>query len=147
MALFPKRPVEAPDPLPVGYSVFDSQMSVDGDVDTASSLRIDGKLRGNVRSGGVVVVAAGASVEGSVTAQELIVGGTITGNVTATQRVELQASGAVHGDVEASAIMILEGGTVDGHVTIHPTSGNKGAERVMATAAPQFRTAFGGDAG
>ncbi|HVA57841.1 MAG: polymer-forming cytoskeletal protein [Gemmatimonadaceae bacterium] len=148
MALFPKHPVAARDPQPVGYSVFDTQMSVDGDVETDASLRIDGRLRGSVRSAGVVVVAAGAAVIGDVAAREIIVGGAITGNVTATQRIELQESAVVTGDIEASAIMIQEGGSVEGRMTIHPTSMTvSGTERAATSAAPHLRAALGGNAG
>ncbi len=148
MALFSKRPAQFPDPQPPGYSVFDAQMSVDGDVETDASLRIDGRLRGNVRSAGVVVVAAGASVNGSVAAREVIVGGRITGNVTATERVELQESATVTGDIEASAIMIREGGSVDGRVTIRPTSATVSvSDRAMASTAVHLQTALGGDGG
>jgi len=89
MAMFPKRPNAAPEPAPTGYSVIDAQMSVEGDVDTEGTLRIDGRLRGDVRRADVLVLAAGASIVGSVSAREVIIGGSITGNVTATQRVEL----------------------------------------------------------
>ncbi len=148
MAMFSKRAAESPDPQPVGYSVFDAQMSVDGDVDTDGSLRIDGRVRGNVRSAGVVVVAAGASVTGDVSAREVIVGGTIAGNITATQRVELQESAAITGDVEASAIMIQEGGRVDGRMTIHPTTGNPtDAGRAVTAGAPRYQPAFGDETG
>jgi cytoskeletal protein CcmA (bactofilin family) len=148
MALFSKQPVQVPDPQSVGYSVFDAQMSVDGDVETEASLRIDGRMRGNVRSAGVVVVAAGASVNGGVAAREVIVGGRITGNVTATERVELLESAAIIGDIEASAIMIREGGSVDGRLTIRPTSAPPAAaDRAAASGEHQFQTALSGTAG
>jgi cytoskeletal protein CcmA (bactofilin family) len=152
MAMFPKRPNSTPDPVPTGYSVFDAQMSVEGDVETEGTLRVDGRLRGDVKRADVVVLAAGASIVGNISAREVIIGGTVTGNVTAVQRVELQESGAVAGDIEAGAIMIQEGGKVDGRMSIHPLSsplrtGGGAATPAVAAAAPQFRTAFGGDAG
>ena len=134
MPIFTKRPVDVPDPAPVGYSVLDTQMSVEGDLDTDGALRIDGRVQGSVRSASTLVLAAGAVIAGSVWANEIIIGGTITGNVTATGRVELQQSGIVNGDIETSTIMIQEGGTVDGRVTVHPTTGPS-AENRMAIAA------------
>ncbi|HEY5219795.1 MAG TPA: polymer-forming cytoskeletal protein [Gemmatimonadaceae bacterium] len=133
----------------MGYSVFDAQMTVEGDVETDSSLRIDGRLRGNVRGAAMLVVAAGASIVGDVSAGEVIIGGSVTGNVSAAKRVELQASAAVTGDIDAPAIMIQEGGTVDGRLSIHSASPSARGTSGAATPAPapQFRTAFGGDAG
>ena len=134
MPIFPKRRVDAPDPAPVGYSVLDAQMCVEGDLDTDGALRIDGRVHGNVRSGGTLVLAAGASITGTVWAREVIIGGTITGNVTATGRVELQQTGVVNGDIETSAIMIQEGGTVDGRMTVHPTTGAQADTRAAMAA-------------
>ena len=134
MPIFPRRPVDVPDPAPVGYSVLDQQMTVDGDVDTEGALRIDGRVRGSVRSGSTLVLAAGAAIAGSVWAREVIIGGTITGNVTATGRVELQQTGVVNGDIETSAIMIQEGGTVDGRMTVHPTTGAQADTRAAMAA-------------
>jgi cytoskeletal protein CcmA (bactofilin family) len=134
MPIFPKRPVDVPDPAPVGYSVLDAQMSVDGDVDTEGALRIDGRVRGNVRSASTLVLAAGAAISGNVWAREVIVGGTVAGNVTATGRVELQQTGTVTGDIETTVIMIQEGGTVDGHMTVHPTTGASSDNRAAVAA-------------
>jgi cytoskeletal protein CcmA (bactofilin family) len=147
MAMFPKRTSGTPDPAPAGYSVFDAQMSIEGDVETEGTLRVDGRLRGDVRRADVVVLAAGASIVGNISAREVIIGGTVTGNVSATQRVELQESGAVAGDIEAAAIMIQEGGKVDGRMSIHPISSSQRNSESSAPVTPQFRTAFGSDAG
>lgn len=142
MPIFSKRPADLPDQPPTGYSVFDAQMSVDGDVDTDGSVRVDGRVRGNVRSGSTIVIAGGAAIAGNVWAREVIVAGEITGNVTATARVELQQSGSVVGDIETTAILIQEGGTVDGHVTVRPTTGTHG-DRGNTAAADEFQPAFG----
>lgn len=144
--MFTKRPTEPPNPLPTGYSVFDTQMLVEGDVETDGTLRVDGNMRGNVRRADVVVVATGASITGSVSAREVIIGGTINGNVTAVERIELQESGTVSGDIEAAAVNIQEGGKVDGRMSIHPVSSSqRSAESNAPRATPQVSTAFGGD--
>lgn len=144
--MFTKRPPEPPNPLPTGYSVFDTQMVVEGDIETDGTLRVDGSMRGNVRRADVVVVATGASITGSVSAREVIIGGMITGNVTAVERIELQESGVVAGDIEAAAINIQEGGKVDGRMSIHPVaSSQRSAESNAPRATPQVSTVYGGE--
>lgn len=144
--MFTKRPPEPPNPLPTGYSVFDTQMVVEGDIETDGTLRVDGSMRGNVRRADVVVVATGASITGSVSAREVIIGGMITGNVTAVERIELQESGVVAGDIEAAAINIQEGGKVDGRMSIHPVaSSQRSAESDAPRATPQVSTVYGGE--
>ncbi|OYV71612.1 MAG: hypothetical protein B7Z72_06545 [Gemmatimonadetes bacterium 21-71-4] len=149
MSLFHKRHGPTSEPAATGYSIFDAQMRVRGDVETDGTLRVDGRLEGSIRGADVVVVASGASIVGNVSAREVIIGGTVTGNVTAGERVELQASGAVAGDVEAAAIMIQEGGRVEGRMSIHPVAANarQGTGASPVPPAPHLRTAYGGDAG
>lgn len=141
MAMFSKRTSSAPEPAPTGYSVFDAHMSVEGDVETEGTLRVDGRLHGDVRRADVVVVAAGASIVGNVSAREVIIGGSVTGNVSAVQRVELQQSGAVAGDIEAAAIMIQEGGKVQGRMSIHPIASSQRAGDDAMAMRPQLQAA------
>lgn len=115
------RRVSAPQQAPgSGYSLLDSQLTVDGDVETQGSLRIDGHLNGNVLRADTLVLGAGASVNGDVHAREVIVGGTLTGNVYASERVELQATAIVTGDIAAQVVHVQEGGVVNGRVQMKP---------------------------
>ena len=115
------RRASAPQQAPgSGYSLLDSQLTVDGDIDTQGSLRIDGRLNGSIRRADTVVLGAGASMNGDVSAREVIVGGTLTGNVYATERVELQLTAIVTGDITAQVVVVQEGGVVNGRVQMQP---------------------------
>ena len=116
MSLLSRR-ASAPQQTPgSGYSLLDSQLTVDGDIDTKGSLRIDGRLNGSIRHADTVVLGAGASMDGDVSAREVIIGGTLTGNVYATERVELQLTAIVTGDIMAQVVLVQEGGVVNGRV-------------------------------
>jgi cytoskeletal protein CcmA (bactofilin family) len=71
----------------------------------------------------IIVIGQGASVVGDITAREVIVGGAVTGNIFASQRTELLSSGIVAGDIRSAAILVQEGGVVQGRLYIHPISG------------------------
>src|SRR5262249_48683524 len=90
MTLFSRRPAPKPNPVPTGYSVLDTDMTVHGDVETDGPLRVDGRLEGSILRADLVVIGVGASVVGDVIAREVMIGGAVTGNVSATARVELQ---------------------------------------------------------
>jgi len=94
-----------------------------GDLETAGSLRIDGKLEGTIRRADTVVLGVGASMSGDVYARDVVIGGTITGNIHATERVELQATAIVTGDVLTQTIIVQEGGVVNGRVLMRPPEG------------------------
>jgi cytoskeletal protein CcmA (bactofilin family) len=116
------RRASASDQPGSGYSLLDSQLTVDGDIDTAGSLRIDGRLNGNILRSDTVVLGAGASMNGDVRAREVIVGGTLTGNVYASERVELQPTAVVTGDITSQLVLVQEGGVVNGRVQMQPPS-------------------------
>ena len=121
MSLFGRRDTS---PIPsTNFSAFDSHISVSGDVETEGALRIDGRLEGTIRRADLIVIGQGATVVGDITAREVIVGGAVTGNIFAAQRTELQSTGIVAGDIRSAAILIHEGGVVQGRLYIHPISG------------------------
>lgn len=128
MSLLARRsgPTSTPTPAGSGYSLLDAQLLMTGDLDTAGSLRIDGKLEGNVRRADTVVLGVGAAMSGDVHAREVVIGGTITGNVHATERVELQATAIVTGDILTQTILVQEGGVVNGRVLMRPPEGVSG---------------------
>jgi len=122
MSLLARRsgPTSTPTPAGSGYSLLDAQLVVTGDLDTGGSLRIDGKLEGNIRRADTVVLGVGATMTGDVHAREVVIGGTILGNVHATERVELQATAIVTGDILTQTILVQEGGVVNGRVLMRP---------------------------
>lgn len=122
MSIFGRREAS---PIPTtNFSVFDSHISISGDLETDGALRIDGRLEGSIHRADLIVVGQGASVVGDITAREVIVGGAVTGNIFAAQRTELQSTGIVAGDIRSAAILVHEGGVVQGRLYIHPISAN-----------------------
>lgn len=111
-----------------GYSLLDSQLTVTGDIETTGSLRIDGRLKGNIRNADTVVVGVGASMTGDLHAREVIIGGSLSGNVSATERVELQPTGIVVGNVNTQVVLVHEGGVVNGRIEMRP-AGTAGTAR------------------
>ena len=130
MGLFSRRETS---PIPTtNFSVYDSHMTITGDVETDGALRIDGRLEGSIHRADLIVVGEGASVVGDIKAREVIVGGAVTGNIFAAQRTELLSSGIVAGDIRSAAILVQEGGVVQGRLYIHPIgeSGGSSATQV-----------------
>ena len=72
-------------------------MTVIGDLETEGVVRVEGRVRGTVRVGAQVLVAAGAVIEGDLHTQEAVVAGQVSGAIVARERVELQATAVVAG--------------------------------------------------
>jgi cytoskeletal protein CcmA (bactofilin family) len=100
----------------IPFSIIASDMTVIGDLETEGVVRIEGRVRGTVRVGSQVLVAAGAVIEGDLHTQEAVIAGQVSGAIHARERVELQASAMVAGDILTPRISIIEGARVSGEV-------------------------------
>jgi cytoskeletal protein CcmA (bactofilin family) len=100
----------------IPFSIIASDMTVIGDLETAGVVRVEGRVRGAVRVGQQVLVAAGAVIEGDLHTQEAVIAGQVSGGIFAKDRVELQASAVVAGDILTPRIAIVEGARVSGEV-------------------------------
>src|SRR5919199_1729119 len=121
-------------PSPAGYSVLDAQMYVRGDLATDGTIRIDGRLEGNITKSDIVVVGSKASVVGNVVAREVVVGGSVEGNITAESRVELDSGAVVVGDIIAGSILTHEGAQIRGKVIVRTAAAAAGAAEPAAPA-------------
>jgi cytoskeletal protein CcmA (bactofilin family) len=118
MTLFARR---ATLPEPTGYSVIDEQMVIRGEINTQGTIRVDGRLEGRLHRADTIIVGSTGVIVGDVEAREVVVGGSIQGNIVAEGRVEVQASASVRGDVRTAAMLLHEGATVLGHLTVDQT--------------------------
>ena len=82
------------------------------------SIRIDGKVVGNIESSKeesiTVVIGAAGEVQGDIVAQRVVVAGKVAGNIHAHEGVELHADCLVQGDIKYGSIAIEHGSKVLG---------------------------------
>ncbi len=91
-----------------------SDAEVSGRLSFTTATRIEGRLRGELRSVDLLVVGPEAHVQATVQAQVLVVLGEIQGDVTCTERIEIRQGGSVLGDITTRGLVIEEGGRFEG---------------------------------
>jgi cytoskeletal protein CcmA (bactofilin family) len=111
----------------IPFSIIASDMTVIGDLETDGVVRVEGRVKGTVRVGSQVLVAAGAVIEGDLHTQEAIIAGTVNGAINAGERVELQATAMVAGDIHTPRISIVEGARVTGEVKMDVAGQGEGS--------------------
>lgn len=79
-----------------------------GDITVSGTLRIDGKLTGNITAGWIVV-GEQAFVKGDLCASGIVVGGRIEGTLKADDLVELKPSAHLYGDIYSKKLVVAEG--------------------------------------
>jgi cytoskeletal protein CcmA (bactofilin family) len=113
---------------------------LEGTLDVVGPLRINGKVKGTVRSKSQVVLGESAEIEGEVQCANLSVAGKVNGNVHCTERLEILASGLVEGDVHTPSLGIEPGGILEGrcHMRSQPATSEaaKAARPAVAVARP-----------
>jgi cytoskeletal protein CcmA (bactofilin family) len=92
---------------------------VTGKLSFTTPTRIEGRLKGELRSTSMLVVGKEGVVHASVQADQLIVLGEVRGDVAAQARVEIHAGGRIIGDVRTAALVVKEGAVLEGGVKMH----------------------------
>ena len=91
-----------------------------GKVILGESLRIDGKISGNIESqpDAKVTVAIGqdGEVVGDIHAFRVVVAGKVEGNIYASERVEFHPTARVHGDVTYGSMGVEHGAKIMGQM-------------------------------
>jgi cytoskeletal protein CcmA (bactofilin family) len=91
---------------------------VQGDLEFAGGLHVDGRITGNVRAVPGVAAALSVSehgvIDGSVEATNVVLNGRVTGNIVASERVILGAKARVLGNVHYSVIEMALGAEITG---------------------------------
>ncbi len=80
----------------------------------ATSLRIEGTVEGTVHSEGEVTIAPSGLVKGTIHAKHMIVTGHAEGVFRIEQCLEIHGTGCVEGEVEVGALVVDEGGILQG---------------------------------
>ncbi len=89
-------------------SEFEGKLTFEGTV------RIDGKLSGEIFSEDVLVIGEGAQVNAEIDVGVIIVEGNVTGNIKAKRAVELHAPARVKGNIETPSLYIDKGVVFEG---------------------------------
>lgn len=89
-----------------------------GDISTAKSIRIDGKLIGNIKESESVVIGEAAEIEGNINTKYIVVSGKIKGNINANDGIELLNTAKVEGDLYTNILYINEGAIFRGQSTM-----------------------------
>lgn len=90
-------------------SEFEGKLSFEGTV------RVDGKLTGEIFTEDVLIVGEGAEVNAEISVGSIVIQGTVRGNVTAKRSVEIHSPGRVKGNINTPSLFVEKGVFFDGH--------------------------------
>ncbi|HEU4686216.1 MAG TPA: polymer-forming cytoskeletal protein [Nitrospira sp.] len=93
-----------------------------GEIRVEGTVRIDGRLDGDIHTKGQVIVGEEGLVQGTITAGTVISSGRIKAKVSAIERVQLLKTAVLIGEVHAPVLMMEEGAKMQGVTDMGVTS-------------------------
>jgi cytoskeletal protein CcmA (bactofilin family) len=96
-----------------GKCTLSSNVEIEGAITFQKELIIDGKVQGQIISGGVLTIGENAVIRGKIKSKSVTVHGKVRGNITA-ERCELKSKCTLQGDLKAARLIIEEGATFIG---------------------------------
>jgi cytoskeletal protein CcmA (bactofilin family) len=97
-------------------SEFEGKLSFEGTV------RVDGKLSGEIFTEDVLIIGEGAEVRAEINVGAVIIEGSVQGNIHAKRSVEIHTPGRVRGNIITPSLFIEKGVMFDGTCQMEPSA-------------------------
>lgn len=103
-------------------TIIGADTQIKGEMSFDRACKLLGTFEGTINAKGQLHVAEGASCKAEVEAADIVVDGSVEGNITAREKIQLNAKSKVVGDVVAAKLMVAEGASFSGHVSVGPSA-------------------------
>jgi cytoskeletal protein CcmA (bactofilin family) len=95
-----------------GASVIGADLMINGNLQSAGEVQIEGNIEGNLQAARIVV-GQNAKINGNLIAEDIVVHGTVNGSIRGN-RVTLQSTSKVDGDIVHQSLAIEQGAYFEG---------------------------------
>ena len=97
------------------YNIIGAETVIEGSITTESNIRIDGVLKGSLKSKAKIVIGPTGRIEGDVLGQNADIEGEITGKVTVMELLVLKSTSQVEGDIATNKFVVEAGAKFNGN--------------------------------
>lgn len=105
-----------------GVNIFAGGTIVTGDIVSTGDCRIDGQIKGNIRSNSKVIIGQTGMIEGDIKCQSIEIEGTVRANVTVSDTLALKSTADLVGNVVVGKISIEPGANFAGNCKMQNNS-------------------------
>lgn len=95
--------------------------TIEGIVKTQGSVRVDGKLVGDIETQGNLIIGEKGFLKGNILAKTVTIAGEVYGNVSAGEKIELNKTARLLGDVTSKFVVIEDGAEFTGNCKMDRT--------------------------
>ena len=97
---------------------IEKNTKIKGDIISEADFRIDGKLDGNVKTSGKVVIGKGGYIHGKVECVNADIEGNFNGELLVSDLLSLKASAVIEGTVSVTKLSVEPGATFNASCTM-----------------------------
>lgn len=98
-------------------TIIGNNTQLEGNITTKGTIKVDGRINGNIETDWIIL-GEKSYLKGNIVAAGIVIAGYVEGNITAKEVVEVKRTGQVRGDLTTSKLVVIEGGFVDGKVSM-----------------------------
>lgn len=106
---------------------------IKGDIVSEADFRIDGKLNGNVKTSGKVVIGKGGYIHGKVECVNADIEGSFNGELIVTDLLALKASALIEGTVSVAKLSVEPGATFNASCSMKGKAGSQADKSAVPT--------------
>jgi len=106
---------------------------IEGEIISDNDIRVDGVLKGLVKSKSKVVIGSTGVIEGDVVCKNADITGKLTGKLSVSDLLFLKSSANVHGDIVTNKIVVESGAVMNGTLQMGDVKAQKMVENKLAT--------------
>ena len=115
-------------------NIIGKETSLEGNLNTPGSLRVEGKVAGNIKAKAKVVLGETSTVEGDIAAQTAEIGGVVQGTISVSGLLTLKPTAVVNGDIITSKLVFEAGARFNGKVKMNQLPKEPGATQATLSA-------------
>ncbi len=114
---------------------IEKNTKIKGDIVSEADFRIDGKLDGNVKTSGKVVIGKDGYIHGKVQCVNADIEGSFNGELQVSELLSLKASAVIEGTVSVNKLAVEPGATFNASCTMKGKAGLSGSAAASDSAA------------
>lgn len=108
-------------------TIISNGVTIEGKVSSNGSIRLDGKINGDIISEGNVTIGDQGEVNGKVNGLSITVGGKVEGSINAKEKLMLESKANLKGDVFTKILVVEAGARFDGKSNMGGSSQTNGS--------------------
>lgn len=110
----------SPETPSQNINLISAGTKITGDIIAEGDIRIDGSLKGNIKSKGRLVIGNSGSIEGEILCGTIEISGNFKGKISAAELLTMKSTAVVTGDIIATRLAVEPGSLFTGNCQMGP---------------------------